>query len=92
MTKQAKRLLRGLTDQVQPMIDDFAAEMEPGLRAFSEEMTPILQSLAALVDDIDAYHAPERLPNGDIILRRKTPQEMEQEQQEPPVAKNEVEL
>jgi len=28
-----------------------------------------------MIGDIDAYHPPEMLPNGDIILRRKTPLE-----------------
>jgi hypothetical protein len=29
-----------------------------------------------MMGNIDEYHAPERLPNGDIILRHKTPAEL----------------
>ncbi len=74
----AKLLLRGLTDQVQPMMEGFAAEVEPQLRAFADDLAPMMESLSGLMGDINAYHPPERLPNGDIILRRKTPLEMEQ--------------
>ncbi len=71
----AKLLLKGLADEMQPMMEDLATEMEPKLRAFAEEMAPMLEKFHTLVDDLDAYHAPERLPNGDIILRRKVPLE-----------------
>ncbi|NHW17243.1 hypothetical protein HA071_25590 [Escherichia coli] len=27
------------------------------------------------IDDLGAYHPPEKLPNGDIIIRRKIPLE-----------------
>jgi hypothetical protein len=37
------------------------------------EMEPLMNDLRALIDDLNAYHAPEMLPNGDIILRRKIP-------------------
>lgn len=71
----AKLLLKGLADEFQPMMEDLATEMEPKLRAFAEEMGPMLERFSELVDDLDAYHPPERLPNGDIILRRKVPLE-----------------
>jgi len=35
-----------------------------------EEMGPVLRALEALVDDIAVYELPERLPNGDILIRR----------------------
>jgi hypothetical protein len=40
-------------------------------------MGPALRDLMDQVGDLSAYHAPEVLPNGDIIIRRKTPQEMQ---------------
>ncbi|MBK1635240.1 hypothetical protein [Rhodovulum adriaticum] len=52
--------LRGLGD-----------ELEPRMRALVEEMEPAMTRLMELIDDIDAYHLPEKLPNGDIIIRRK---------------------
>ena len=78
----AKLLLRGLADEMQPMMEDLATEMEPKLREFSSEMLPMLEKFSGLVDSLDMYHAPERLPNGDIILRRKTPLEIEESEEE----------
>ena len=36
-------------------------------------MRRLLSDLYRLIDDFDAYEMPERLPNGDIIIRRKPP-------------------
>ncbi len=69
----AKLLLKGLAEEIEPMMKDLAIEMEPKMRALAEEMAPVLEQLGKLVDNMDAYHPPERLPNGDIILRRKAP-------------------
>jgi hypothetical protein len=41
-----------------------------GAPFFEEEMLPFLESLGSLIDDLSAYEMPERLPNGDIIIRR----------------------
>jgi hypothetical protein len=43
------------------------------MRGLLEEMEPAINDFSALLDNLDAYHAPEVLPNGDIIIRRKTP-------------------
>lgn len=45
------------------------------LRGLMAEMEPTLRELEGLVEDLNAYHPPEILPNGDIILRRKEPLE-----------------
>lgn len=58
----ARLFMRGLAD-----------EMEPALRDLAEGVQPALRELLDLVEDFDAYHMPERLPNGDIIIRRKSP-------------------
>lgn len=50
-----------------------ANEMEPALKELAENMEPALRELLGMIDDFDAYHLPEVLPNGDIIIRRKTP-------------------
>lgn len=50
------------------------AEMEPALQGMGEQlkaMEPMLRSLAELIGDIRNYEAPVKLPNGDIIIRRK---------------------
>ncbi|TCP44041.1 AAA+ family ATPase [Rhodovulum marinum] len=46
-------------------------ELEPALRDLAETMQPAMKKLLEIVDDFDAYDLPERLPNGDIIIRRK---------------------
>ena len=48
------------------------------MRGLLEEMEPALDDFSALLDNLDAYHAPEVLPNGDIIIRRKTPLDSEE--------------
>ena len=67
----------------------FAQDEQPGgrdlmgeaLRLFMKglmaELEPALDDLGDLLDNLDAYHPPEVLPNGDIIIRRKTPLERE---------------
>ncbi len=41
------------------------------MRGFAEKMSPMVEQLRDMVDDLNAYEAPEMLPNGDIIIRRK---------------------
>ena len=55
-------------------------EMEPALRdleGLAEEAKPLLEQLQKDLNerfgDLNAYHAPEVLPNGDILIRRKEP-------------------
>lgn len=46
------------------------------LRGMIAQMGPALSQMeefAKLIGEWDQYHAPEVLPNGDIILRRKVP-------------------
>ena len=58
--------------------------MAEALRLFMKglmaEVEPALDDLGDLLDNLDAYHPPEVLPNGDIIIRRKTPLEREAEE------------
>lgn len=46
-------------------------ELEPALRDLAQTMEPALKKLMEIVDDFGSYDLPERLPNGDIIIRRK---------------------
>ena len=41
------------------------------MRGLIEEMGPALEEMEGFLDNLDAYHPPEVLPNGDIIIRRK---------------------
>ncbi len=62
----ARLLLRGLM-----------AEMEPALREFGADLAalrPMLEDLARMIGDVRNYQAPEMLPNGDIIIRRRPPE------------------
>ena len=75
-------LLEGLMQDMEPAIKDLrgmAETLQPALRDFVMEMGPALAEILGQIDDISAYHLPEILPNGDIIIRRKTPQELKDE-------------
>jgi hypothetical protein len=43
------------------------------LRGLMAEMEPALRELQGALQNLDAYHPPEVLPNGDILIRRKEP-------------------
>ena len=79
MEEGARLFFRGLMSEMEPALKELeglAQEMEPAIRDFAEQMGPALRDLMAQVEDWSAYHPPEILPNGDIIIRRKTPDEM----------------
>jgi len=74
MEEGARILLRGLLSEMDPAMEelrDFAEEIGPSMQLFAEEMGPALAELISRVDDLTHYSAPEFLPNGDIIIRRK---------------------
>jgi hypothetical protein len=65
------------------LMESMLKEMEPTLRGMQDdlgtvlkEMEPGLRDLGSMIGDLRNYHAPEKLPNGDIIIRRKTPAEI----------------
>ena len=67
----ARIILRSMIGEVEPALKDLHEEMGRALA----EMEPAFRDLAAMIGDIRNYHAPEMLPNGDIIIRRKSPTE-----------------
>ena len=78
LERGAEQMLRELLDEIGPALDEAERafrEMEPKLRA----MLPVMRELAEMIGDIDEYHLPEKLPNGDILLRRRLPGEREPE-------------
>ncbi len=88
MERGAQLFLEGILKEVEPAMKDLQAlaeEMEPALKDFVDSMGPALADLLGEVEDWSAFHPPEILPNGDIILRRKQPADKESEN-------NEVEL
>lgn len=60
-------LFRQFREEAAPQMELLGRDMAGAL----ERMAPALQELAALVDDIRNYEPPERLANGDILIRRR---------------------
>jgi hypothetical protein len=63
---------------VQGMLDGLMREMEPALRdleELAEGVRPLLEGLSEF--DPSNYHPPEILDNGDILIRRRGPDEAE---------------
>jgi|SRR5690606_27912545 len=67
----AKIIMRSMIDEMEPALK----ELQSGVGEAMREMQPALRQLAEMMGDIRNYHAPEMLPNGDIIIRRKSPAE-----------------
>jgi len=83
MEEGAKLFLRGLMSEAEPALDEMAKALEEiGPRL--EELKPQILELIGMIDDVANYHPPEKLENGDILIRRKTPEELEQEKHEAP--------
>ena len=61
-------LLRGMMTDMEPAMQDMAESFA--------KAEPMLRDLMAMMDDLTNYHAPEVLPNGDILIRRKLPAEL----------------
>ena len=80
-------------------MDGLRDEVEPALRGFqglAENARPYLEdlqrNLSDVVEDVDAYAAPEILDNGDILIRRKEPLATEPETDPDPNPDGSVDL
>lgn len=76
MERGAELFFEGLKREMEPALDDLrgmAEQVGPSLRQFWVEMGPALGDLAGEIKDWTDYHPPEILPNGDIIMRKRTP-------------------
>jgi hypothetical protein len=74
MERGAQMFMEGILKEMEPAIEEFsglADQMGPALKNFAQEMGPKLTELLEEVEDWSAYQAPEMLPNGDIVIRRK---------------------
>lgn len=74
MEEGARLIMRGMLEELDPAIQDFTAlaeEFGPELHRFAQEFGPAMQGLFEAIDSIDNYMAPEVLPNGDILIRRR---------------------
>ncbi len=74
MEQGAELFFEGLRREMEPALDEMLGmvdQLGPAMQSFLKEMGPALAELAAEVKDWSAYEAPEILPNGDIIIRKK---------------------
>ncbi len=74
MEEGARMLMRGLMAEMEPAMEDLRGsldELAPMLQDFAAEIGPAFTEMLSQVDDFSNYSAPEFLPNGDIIIRRK---------------------
>ena len=63
----ARLLFQGIIAEIAPSI----GEMTNDLRDTTRTLWPAMEDLARLMDDIQNYELPERLENGDILIRRR---------------------
>ena len=73
MEEGAKLFFQGLLEEMDPALDQLrglADQVEPAMQDFADQMGTAFIKLMAAVDDISNYEMPEFLPNGDIIIRR----------------------
>ncbi len=74
MERGAELFWKGLREEMAPSLQELEGLMEkigPSMQSFLAEMGPALADIAEKVEDWSRYEAPEILPNGDIIIRRK---------------------
>lgn len=74
MQRGMELFFEGLSQEMAPALNDLrglAEQFGPSMQGFLEEMGPALAGIMEEVKDWSAYHPPEILPNGDIIMRRK---------------------
>ena len=86
MERGAQMFLDGMMREMAPALEDLSELGEsvgPALRSFAREMGPALADLLEQVEDWSVYEAPEILPNGDIIMRRKPETEPDGPEQSP---------
>lgn len=75
MERGVELFFEGLRQEMSPAMENlriFAEDFGPSLTSFLEEMGPAFADMLDEVKDWTQYHPPEMLPNGDIIIRRRT--------------------
>jgi hypothetical protein len=74
MERGAQLFFEGLMQEMAPAFEGLSELMEdagPALQDFMTEMGPQLRDMLGEIEDWSVYEAPEVMPNGDIIIRRK---------------------
>jgi hypothetical protein len=73
MEEGAKLFFQGLLEEMDPALDQLRGlsdQIEPAMQEFADKMGTAFIEMLAVIDDINNYQMPEFLPNGDIIIRR----------------------
>tara|TARA_R110000850_G_scaffold6136_9_gene24206 strand:- start:507 stop:875 length:369 start_codon:yes stop_codon:yes gene_type:complete len=94
MERGAQLFFDGLKQEMGPALEDLSDLMEdagPALQSFVAEMGPKLRDVLDRVEDWSVYEAPEVMPNGDIIIRRK-PDAPELPDTLPPAPEGQIDL
>ncbi|WP_116597324.1 hypothetical protein [Primorskyibacter marinus] len=74
MERGARLFMRGLMEEMGPTLKELeglAQDVSPAMKNFARNMGPALRDLMTEIEDWSVYDAPEILPNGDILIRRK---------------------
>lgn len=69
----------GLRQEMAPAVGnlrELAEQFGPSMRSFLQEMGPAFAEMLEEVQDWTRYHPPEILPNGDIIIRKRQPDDL----------------
>ncbi|WP_170383282.1 hypothetical protein [Ruegeria atlantica] len=86
MEQGAELFFEGLRQEMEPALEDLqglVSQFGPAMQSFFEEMGPALAEMAGEIEDWSAYEVPEMLPNGDIIIRKKPPQDQLETPEQP---------
>ncbi|MCB6178767.1 hypothetical protein LHP98_11570 [Rhodobacter sp. Har01] len=72
MEEGAKLILRGMMDEMEPAFQEMDKALTE-IKPMMQELAPRLKELVVLLGDLENFHPPEVLPNGDVLIRRKVP-------------------
>lgn len=95
MERGLELFFEGLREEMSPALENMrklADEYGPAMFSFLEEMGPALGEMLDDVKDWSAYHPPEILPNGDIIIRKKVTPDPEPSPDAEPVPQGQTDI
>ena len=74
MERGARDFFDGMKKEMAPALEglgEWGRKASPALRNFISEMGPAFTDLLEEVEDWSVYEPPQKMPNGDIVIRRK---------------------
>lgn len=66
--------LRDGLEDLERKADELSETARQTIEDFIKIIGPMLSRFSTMIDGLPAYQAPELMPNGDIIIRRKRPE------------------